>query len=301
MAGRVLLVSRAFGSARHMERILMSAGFEAAIATNEDDCVLACREGRCDAVVLDARSLGIMALDLCVRLKSDLAVGAPVIVMGDAERPAHRLLAMDAGADEVLSWPASESATIARVSSVVQLKSLQDAERRLRIIRGLATTDDLDGQVEAVRMLVLEPDGATRARLASLFESECQVAPEALPAQALGRAAEGAYDIALVALDWPSLDGRKLCGQLRQVDATGRLRVLAVTEGGDARPDRVVRGGFEDFLMRPIVRAEALARVRIAARKVEISAALRKHEDVGFGAGSSAHPPRWYPPQRFAA
>jgi two-component system cell cycle response regulator len=301
MAGRILVVSRAFGPATHLERVLVTAGFEVAIATKEDDCILACRHGGYDAVLLDARSPEIAAFDLCACLKGEAAV-APVIVIGDADRPGDRLSAIDAGADEVLSWPAGETEIIARVSSVVQLKSVLDAERRLRILRGLTPTDSLGGQKEAVRMLVLDPDGTTRARLVSLFGCECQVAPETQPAQALLRAAEGAYDIALVALDWPVVDGRRLCAQLRQVDATGRLRVLAMMGEAHAESGRFVRvGGIEDILVRPIDRTEALARVRIAARKIRLAAALRTHEALGFGAGPSARPARWYPPQRSAA
>jgi two-component system cell cycle response regulator len=119
------------------------------------------------------------------------------------------------------------------------------------------------------------------------------------------RAAEGAYDLAIVSLEWPDANGVKLCRQLRLVDPTASLRLLLVTGGEEMQLRRIEGSGADDLLLRPIDRNEAIARVRVAARKSQIATTLRKIQAAverpvqygQYGVSSLNRPP----PDRFAA
>jgi two-component system cell cycle response regulator len=96
------------------------------------------------------------------------------------------------------------------------------------------------------------------------------------PQEALFRAAEGDYDLAIVSLNLKQIDGLRLCSHLRSLDRTRLLPILVIVDPDDNV--RLLRGldlGVNDYLVRPIDRNEMLARVRTQVRRKRFSDRLR--------------------------
>lgn len=91
------------------------------------------------------------------------------------------------------------------------------------------------------------------------------------------------YDIVVLDLGLPRVDGLDLLRHLRSMNGPrGRVPVLVVT-ARDAVPDRVtgLDAGADDYLVKPFDFDELLARVRALLRRTQTAAEAR-HEELRF-------------------
>src|SRR4029453_11239274 len=99
----------------------------------------------------------------------------------------------------------------------------------------------------------------------------------------LFHAAEGNYDLLIVSLALTNFDGLRLCSQVRSLDRTRNVPILAISEGEDS--SRMVGGvevGGNDYLVRPIDKNELLARVRTQIRKKRYTERLRDNVQMSI-------------------
>jgi two-component system cell cycle response regulator len=110
---------------------------------------------------------------------------------------------------------------------------------------------------------------------------EVEIEPDAL--KALVEAAAGGYDLLIVSLGLGGYDGLRLCSQIRAVDATRQIPILAIAESEDRA--RMLRGldlGVNDFLPRPVDRGELVARVRTLMRRKRYADGLRQSVEASM-------------------
>ncbi len=103
------------------------------------------------------------------------------------------------------------------------------------------------------------------------------------PNEALFHAAEGNYDLVIVSLGLQNFDGLRLCSQVRSLERTRNVPILAVAEADNNA--RLVRGleiGVNDYLIRPIDKNEMLARVRTQIKKKRYTERLRDNVQVSI-------------------
>jgi two-component system cell cycle response regulator len=112
--------------------------------------------------------------------------------------------------------------------------------------------------------------------MAMQLANEHTVDVESDPGEALFHAAEGNYDLVIVSLSLANFDGLRLCSQIRSLERTRNVPILAVSEADNTQ--RLVRGleiGVNDYLIRPIDKNELLARVRTQIKKKRYTERLR--------------------------
>jgi two-component system cell cycle response regulator len=126
------------------------------------------------------------------------------------------------------------------------------------------------------RILLVEDMAATAERVMRTLSPHHAIDLESDPQDALFKAAEGGYDLAIVSLSLAGIDGLRLCSQLRSLDRTRQVPILVIVDPDDEA--RLLRGldlGVNDYLLRPIDRNEMLARVRTQIRRKRFSDRLR--------------------------
>jgi two-component system, cell cycle response regulator len=227
--------------------------------------------------------------DVCRRLKLNPATHhIPVIMITALDQPCDRVKGLEAGADDFLTKPVSDIALIARVRSLVRLKMMTD-ELRMRALTSREIGIENPAR-EAIadsgrggRVLLVDDRRRSHERLAAMLGDEQTIDVEPEPGNALFRAAEGNYDVVIVSLALENSDGLRLCSQLRSLERTRNVTLLAIAEPGDH--SRLVRGleiGVNDYLIRPIDRNEMLARVRTQVRRRRYTERLRDNVQMSI-------------------
>ncbi|TDR94389.1 PleD family two-component system response regulator [Enterovirga rhinocerotis] len=281
MSARVLIVDDVLTNVKLLETKLSAEYFEVVTASNGADAIAICEKGLCDIVLSDVMMPGMDGFEVCRRLKSSPTTAhLPVVMVTALDQPADRLRGLDAGADDFLTKPVDDTALLARVRSLVRLKSVTD-ELRARVVgsRGLGEDPLLAATAETGqngRILIVDdrPHSAERMRAALSVYHFVDVEPD--PHAALMRCAEGEIDAVLVSLGLRDFDGLRLCGQFRSLDRTRDVAVLLLAEVEDRA--RVLRGldiGANDFLLRPVDRNEMVARVKTQIRRKRFTERLR--------------------------
>lgn len=282
MTARVLVVDDLLPNIKLLEARLTAEYFEVLTATNGLDAIEICKQGRCDIILLDVMMPGIDGFETCRRLKADHTTAhLPVVMVTALDQSADRVRGLEAGADDFLTKPVDEVALIARVRSLARLKVVIDelrsrAASSARLGRSdpfvaASSADGLNG-----RVLLVDDRASSSERIVKALAKKQTIDVETNPQEALFRAAETPYDLAVVSLGLTNYDGLRLCSQLRSLERTRGLPLLLIADLDD-RP-KVLRGldlGVNDYLMRPIESNELVARVGTQIRRKRYADRLR--------------------------
>jgi two-component system, OmpR family, alkaline phosphatase synthesis response regulator PhoP len=121
------------------------------------------------------------------------------------------------------------------------------------------------------RALVVEDD-ADIVELVSLYLSRdgWDVESEADGKRAVDKVRRGGYQLVILDIQLPGMDGLAVCAELRRDRAGASVPLVMLTARGD-EADRVVglEMGADDYVVKPFSPKELLARVRALVRRME--------------------------------
>ena len=273
MAGRILVVDDLFCQAKSLEERLLAGYYSVTITSDCGDALSLCEQGMVDLVLLDAEMPDPDGFEICRRIKASPRASELPVILVTRDTPLQRFLALEAGADDCLSWPGSNEALMARVRSQMALWSMRN-ELRDSLALSEAIERDLCPD-EPVSVLVVDEDQRSRERIKDVLCSVgYQVELEPDPEQALVKATSVHFDVTIVSLTLSDGGGSRLCSQLRQLERTKHMPVVALTDAITVELRRALEITSEDFLCRPVDRSELLARIRTAWRKRHSAEAL---------------------------
>ena len=130
------------------------------------------------------------------------------------------------------------------------------------------------------RILLVDDDQALRASLAEqlTMHEEFEVTESATGADAMERAKKDRFDLVLLDIGLPDLDGREVCRMMRRAGVN--IPVIMLT-GADSDSDTILGldSGANDYVTKPFRLNVLLARVRAQLRQHEQS------EDATFSIG----------------
>ena len=282
MTARVLVVDDVPANVKLLEARLSAEYFDVVTAMNGTEALAICDKAECDIVLLDVMMPDMDGFEVCRRIKANRKTHhIPVVMVTALDHPSDRVKGLSAGADDFLTKPVSDVALIARVRSLSRLKLMTDELRMRALTSREIGIQDPDNQAlseagQSGRILIIDDRRSTAERLQTMLSSQHKVEIECNPGEAVFHAAEGNFDLLIVSLALESYDALRLCSQLRSLERTRNVPVLAICDSEDnARMIRGLEIGVNDYLMRPIDANELHARARTQIRKKRYADRLR--------------------------
>ncbi len=137
---------------------------------------------------------------------------------------------------------------------------------------------------EAIRVLIVEDNRDLSEIVGDYLEADGHVPDFAFDGKsALRLALTGTYDVIVLDIMMPAMDGLEFCSQYREL-ASNPARIIMLT-ARDTREDILegFRRGADDYLVKPFFLPELLARIRALSRRDRpISQAVLQVGDLTF-------------------
>ncbi|MBI2324714.1 MAG: response regulator [Chloroflexi bacterium] len=131
MAPRILLVDDHPQNVRLLEGMLGPYGYSIGSASSGDEALRAAAADPPDLVLLDVVMPGISGYEVCRRMRASEPTKFVPIVMVTANPDQDRIAALDAGADDFVVRPFDRQELLARVRSLLRIKSYHDTIEQL--------------------------------------------------------------------------------------------------------------------------------------------------------------------------
>jgi response regulator RpfG family c-di-GMP phosphodiesterase len=132
---------------------------------------------------------------------------------------------------------------------------------------------------ERHRLLIVDDEPANRALCRNMLEAICSQCSEAGDGEDALRAVESQrFDLVLLDIDMPKLNGREVLQRIRERPTTPHLKVIMVSgrvSGDDLA--QLMRAGADDFLSKPFSAVQLRERVKAALRLKD----AQDREDLG--------------------
>jgi DNA-binding response OmpR family regulator len=125
-AGKILVVDDTPQNVRLLEAVLGSNGYEVVSASSGQEALEKLAGWLPDLVLLDIQMPGMNGYEVCRRLRENPATQFLPVVMVTSSDSEVRVDAIDAGADDFLMKPINQQELLARVRSLVRIKSYHD-------------------------------------------------------------------------------------------------------------------------------------------------------------------------------
>ena len=244
----ILLIGQRIGMAAGLLAALADAGYHILKAETGTEGIDIAREQRPDIVLIDIDLPVISAPHVMKVLREDpdtktipIVLAVPTAVPGEAQ----------AGRVELISLRDSPLLIVSKINQVIEAARSIDAQTPTLLI-----VDD-DADIQRILMLRMQQDGY-------------RVVQAMNGAEALMAAQKQSFDLIILDLLLPDIDGFSILGALRARNATATTPILLLS-ARDSAPEKV-RGlqlGADDYVTKPFSPAELQARVRAALRRYE--------------------------------
>lgn len=229
------------GSAREAEALLAAHPIDVMIL----DLILPDRDGR----------------DLLIQLREDPTTASlPVIVLSGEGGEVAKAECLAVGADEFLLKPPDPKALRTAVAKAASRRRVPTATSN-GPVSALPTATRV---ASPRRVLLVEDDRVTSTLIRHrLVRDGLDVSDFANGEDAFRWAEESSFDLAILDVKVPGMDGFELLGRLRNTPRLARVPVIMLTGlGGEADVVRGLELGANDYMVKPFSPAELLARVR---------------------------------------
>ena len=132
MAQKILVVDDVERNVRLLADILRVKGYDVITAASGLEALSQVEQERPDLVLLDVMMPGMSGYDVCRAIRANPQTGILPVVMVTALDASERIAGLEAGADDFLTKPINQPELLARVKSLLRIKSLYDQVQRQR-------------------------------------------------------------------------------------------------------------------------------------------------------------------------
>jgi signal transduction histidine kinase len=130
----ILVVDDDPRNVRLMESILKTSGYAVITAEDGEQALEAVARHRPDAVLLDVMMPGVSGFEVCKKLRGQYETRLlPIIMVTALNALEEKVQALETGADDFLSKPVNRMEMLAKLRSILRVKSLHDEVEQTRL------------------------------------------------------------------------------------------------------------------------------------------------------------------------
>ncbi len=149
-AAKILVVDDTAANIKLLDDLLTYKGYQVATAATGEEGLKRLAEQRPDLVLLDIMMPGMNGYEVCRAIRADPAHAVlPVVMITSLDPMQERIKGLEAGADDFLTKPINQPELLARVRSLLRIKTLYDqlsdlnANLEQRVADGVAELERL--------------------------------------------------------------------------------------------------------------------------------------------------------------
>ncbi len=263
----ILLVEDSRTQAHTYRCLLEEAGYRVRHAASADEAFQLCLDATPDLVILDQYLGDKSGLEVCRRLKSDLALQViPIVVLTASQKERDHIAALDAGADRFLSKESPPEELLAVVTGL--LKSAIPVEPVER------DADTRNAFLSGARLLAIDDSRVYLAELTEkLTERGFQVTTALSGPVGLELLERESFHIAIVDVVMPDMDGFEVCQKARAwADRQEKQLGLLILSGQENREVllQALESGADDFVSKQQDMEVILAHITSLVRRVRM-------------------------------
>lgn len=261
----ILVVDDSLTQAAMYQRLIERAGHRFSHVETAEEAFKHCLDTTPDLVILDQYLGQDRGLEICQRLKNDIALQLiPVLMLTGSAKDRDHIQALEAGADAFLSKDSPNEELMAVVDRLLKtmlpVQSIErDAETRDAFLRG-------------ARILVVDDSQTYLHHICEALKKEdLQVTGLTSAEEALGLLDQQTFDVGVIDIIMPEIDGFEVCRQARGwADRNHKHLGLLVITGQEnvELPMRSFEAGADDFVSKMQEMEIVVAHVKALVRRV---------------------------------
>jgi class 3 adenylate cyclase/CheY-like chemotaxis protein len=133
-AGRILVVDDTPANVKLLDDLLTYKGYQVMTAFSGEEGLQKLKDHKFDLVLLDIMMPGINGYEVCRTIRADPSIGVlPVVLVTSLDPAQERIKGLEAGADDFLTKPINQGELLARVKSLLRIKTLYDEVERQKL------------------------------------------------------------------------------------------------------------------------------------------------------------------------
>ncbi len=227
-----------------------------------------------DLILLDVMMPGMDGYEVCERIKKNPKTHhIPVVMVSALSEVSERVRGLDAGADDFLTKPVSDTTLFARVNSLIRLKQMMDQWRlRHETTKKMGLVGDSNHDCATIhggaRIVLMDESPIEAERIRNILTRDNdEVTLIDTPGDVYYAVADA--DLVIISSNGAGCESYlRLCSQLRTREESRLLPILLIGDEADlSRLIKALNIGISDYVVRPIDKNELLARVRTLVRR----------------------------------
>ncbi len=263
----ILLVEDSRTQAHTYRRLLEGAGYVVRHAMTTDEAFDICLESTPDLVVLDQYLGEKSGLEVCRRLKEDVALQViPILVLTASLKERDHIAALDSGADRFLSKDSPDEELLAVVNGLLKKSVPVDTQDR--------GTEARDAFLRGARILAIDDSRTYLHELSKkLTGSGFQVMTATSGAEGLALLERESFHILVIDVVMPEMNGFEVCQRAHQWAEDHQQQLgLLILSGQENREVLLqsLASGADDFVSKQQDMDVILAHINSLVRRVRM-------------------------------
>jgi two-component system cell cycle response regulator len=286
---KILIVDDDQISIKMLESVLASDKYEILIAHNGKDALEQAFAQLPDLILLDVLMPEIDGFEVTRTIKRDPRTkDTPIILVTSLNDPENKAIGLEAGAEELLNKPVQSAELSARVNSMLRLKQYRD-QLSIRTMTGLSYSnipklkEEVYRSKEETPLILLVEDSEVDAEIVknALKDQPFKLKVVSRGHDAFGLVRQENVDLVLLDVILPDIDGFEVCRRLKEDHKDVQVVIVTCLDDLESKI-KGVELGADDFLVKPIVKRELNARIRVLSEKKGHLDSLRSHYEAAL-------------------